>query len=49
MITLSEKESVEYIGGGKASIGLGLFFAALGSFILGFIDGFSNPKACNTQ
>lgn len=49
MITLSDKESLNYVGGAKITAGLVMILAAVGSFILGLIDGFSNPKACNAK
>lgn len=44
-----ENENLKMIvGGGTAkNIGLGLFFAAFGSFIVGIIDGFLRPLKCN--
>ena len=47
MVTLSDNDSMKYIAGGKISIGLAVTLAAIGSFILGVIDGLSNPKKCN--
>lgn len=49
MVTLSENESIKYSGGGKITAGLVIFITAVGSFILGIIDGLSNPKACNSK
>lgn len=44
-----ENEELFYIVGGASSkkIGIGIIFAALGSFIVGIIDGFLRPLACN--
>lgn len=49
MITLSDNEAIKYNGGGKISAGLVIIISAIGSFILGVIDGLSNPKACNSS
>lgn len=44
-----ESEELYNIVGGATSkkIGIGIIFAALGSFIVGIIDGFLRPLACN--
>lgn len=49
MITLNNQESISYYGGAKITASLAIALAAIGSFIMGFIDGFSNPKACNSR
>ena len=46
MEILQENEMLEYKGGIKVTIGLVSIVAAVGSFILGIIDGLSNPKKC---
>lgn len=47
-MVLKEEELISIIGGsiGK-KVGLGIFFAALGSFLIGFVDGFLRPLKCN--
>lgn len=43
-----EKDLVNIVGGASSKkIGIGIFIAALGSFIVGIIDGFLRPLACN--
>lgn len=44
-----ESEELYNIVGGATSkkIGIGIIFAALGSFVVGIIDGFLRPLACN--
>ena len=44
-----EKNDLMNIVGGKAleSVGIGIIIAALGSFIVGIIDGFLRPLKCN--
>jgi len=49
MITLNDSESIKYSGGAKLTTGLVLIVSAIGSFILGLIDGISNPKACRSK
>lgn len=45
---LENNELMSIIGGGTSKkIGFGIIFAALGSFIVGIIDGFLRPLACN--
>lgn len=45
---LENKELVNIVGGASSKkIGIGIIFAALGSFIVGIIDGFLRPLACN--
>ena len=47
-MVLENNELMNIIGGGTSKkIGLGIIFAALGSFIVGIIDGFLRPLACN--
>lgn len=47
-MVLEENELLEVIGGKTANkIGIGVLLAALGSFIVGIIDGFLRPLACN--
>lgn len=36
-----------YGGAGTKGVGIGIIIAALGSFIVGIIDGFLRPLACN--
>lgn len=49
MEILKDKECLEYAGGAKFGIGLTAFFTAFASFVLGMIDGISNPKRCNAR
>ena len=49
MELLREDECLDYVGGGKIGISLGAALSAFGAFILGFIDGISNPKKCNAR
>ena len=44
-----EKDNLLKIYGGATTknIGLGILIAALGSFIVGIIDGFLRPLKCN--
>lgn len=44
-----ENNKLMAISGGKVTgkVGLGLFIAALGSFIVGIVDGFLRPLKCN--
>lgn len=44
---INSEEAIKCQGGGKISIGLVTVLTAIGSFILGLIDGYTNPKACN--
>jgi len=47
-VVLEDNELIEIIGGKAANkIGIGVLIAALGSFIVGIIDGFLRPLACN--
>lgn len=47
MEILTNEKMLEYRGGIKMSIGVASVIAAVGAFILGIIDGVSNPKKCN--
>lgn len=47
MVLEKEKLITIYGGASTKNIGLGLIFAALGSFIVGIIDGFLRPLKCN--
>lgn len=49
MVTLNDNESIKYTGGAKITTGFVIIFTAIGSFILGIIDGLSNPKTCNSR
>ena len=49
MITLNDKETINYSGGAKISTGFVIFITSIASFILGIIDGISNPKTCNLK
>jgi len=49
MVILDDNESINYSGGAKITAGLVIVFTAIGSFILGIIDGLTNPKACNSK
>ncbi len=47
-MVLENKELIDINGGGTGKkIGFGIFFAALGSFLVGVIDGFLRPLKCN--
>jgi len=43
------KNELENIQGGKASNawGLGILFSALGTLLIGILDGFMRPLSCN--
>ena len=45
-----ETDSLKSIVGGSSvkNIGVGIIIAALGSFIVGLIDGFLRPLKCNS-
>lgn len=45
MKELTNKEMLEVTGGIKAYVGA--IIAGVVTFILGIIDGYSNPKSCN--
>ena len=49
MEILNDSDSMKYSGGAKITTGFIIFFSAIGSFILGIIDGLSNPKVCNSK
>ena len=49
MITLNDNEMINCVGGAKITTGIVVIITAIGSFILGLIDGLSNPKACNLR
>lgn len=45
---LRSEELYNIVGGATSKkIGIGIIFAALGSFVVGIIDGFLRPLACN--
>lgn len=45
---LENNELINIYGGATSKkIGIGIIIAALGSFIVGIIDGFLRPLACN--
>lgn len=45
---LEKNELIKITGGASSGkIGIGIIIAALGSFIVGIIDGFLRPLACN--
>lgn len=47
-MVLNEEKLMMVIGGGTAkNVGIGVIIAALGSFIVGLIDGFLRPLRCN--
>ena len=47
-MVLNEEKLMTVTGGASAkNVGLGIFIAALGSFIVGLIDGFLRPLKCN--
>ena len=47
-MVLNDKKLMMTIGGGSAkNVGIGIIIAALGSFIVGLIDGFLRPLKCN--
>lgn len=47
-MVLETDELMNILGGATSKkIGLGIILAALGSFIVGIIDGFLRPLACN--
>jgi len=47
MVLEKEKLLKVYGGASTKNIGLGIIIAALGSFIVGIIDGFLRPLKCN--
>lgn len=44
---INNEDAIKCQGGGKISLGIVTMLSAIGSFVLGFIDGFTNPKTCN--
>ena len=47
-MVLNDEESVNIIGGASyKGIGIGIILGALGSFIVGIIDGYLRPLKCN--
>lgn len=47
-MVLENQELKKTIGGGNGKkIGIGIIIAALGSFIVGIVDGFLRPLRCN--
>lgn len=47
-MVLNKETLLETFGGAKTnSWGLGIIFAALGTMIIGIIDGFMRPLSCN--
>lgn len=47
-MVLESNELMSIVGGASTKkIGIGVIIAALGSFIIGLIDGFLRPLACN--
>ena len=46
MEILNDKEAMNYIGGFKLTKTVIAILAGLSSFILGIIDGLSNPQKC---
>lgn len=48
-MVLKDNEAQKYYGGGKVAVVIGAAIAAIGTFILGFIDGYTNPKSCNAR
>lgn len=47
-MVLENRELISIVGGASTKkIGIGIIIAALGSFIIGIIDGFLRPLACN--
>lgn len=47
MEILNEKDAMNYVGGFKITKTVIALIAGLSSFILGIIDGLSNPRKCN--
>ena len=46
-MVLKTEELKGIVGGSAGKIGIGLILAALGSFIVGIIDGYLRPLKCN--
>lgn len=47
-MVLENKKLMLVNGGGVGKkVGFGIFFAALGSFLVGLVDGFLRPLKCN--
>lgn len=47
-MVLNDEKLLMITGGGTAkNVGIGVIIAALGSFIVGLIDGFLRPLKCN--
>ena len=47
-MVLTEEETKNIIGGGTGrNIGIGIIISALGSLIVGIIDGYLRPLKCN--
>ena len=48
-MVLKDDEAKNITGGGSGSkLGIGIILAALGSFIVGIIDGYLRPLKCNS-
>ena len=47
MVILNDNESALYSGGAKLTAGAAVLITSIVSFVFGFFEGFSNPKACN--
>ena len=47
-MVLNDNETINIIGGASyKTIGIGLIISALGSLIVGIVDGFLRPLKCN--
>ena len=47
-MVLNDDETIKVVGGSSyKGVGIGIIFAAIGSFIVGIIDGYLRPLKCN--
>lgn len=46
---LKDNEAKSIMGGSKVAVAIGIALGAVVSFVLGLIDGYNNPKACNVR
>ena len=47
MQVLKANEAISYNGGGKITTGIAVIITGVVVFVMGIIDGLTNPKKCN--